>query len=458
MWRFFAMVLAVISGGRQCSLAAEVMPPNVVFIVSDDHGWTDYSFLGHKQVETPHLDRLAAQSLVFRRGYVPSSLCCPSLASLITGRYPHQHKITGNDPPELNGAGVEKAAKDKAFRDGREVMNRNLETVATLPNLLTQRGYLSLQTGKWWQGDFRRGGFTHGMTKGQRHGDEGLDIGRKTMQPIGDFLTAAREQKRPFFVWYAPMMPHDPHTPPQRLLDKYKAKTDSLPVAKYWAMIEWFDETCGDLLKRLDEQGLAENTIVVYVTDNGWIQKHDGNGFAPKNKLSPYNFGVQTPIMIRWPGRVSPKMSEELASSLDIVPTILDAVGISRPDGLPGLNLLDEQVVSRRKTVFGECYTHTLLDLHDPAKNLLWRWTVEGRWRLIVPRTHQATGALAEIPEDTRLTSELRRTLTAAKPELYDILADPLEEKNLADEHPDVVAGLLAKLNAWWTPVIRELK
>ena len=98
MWRFLAMVLAVISGGRQCSLAAEVVPPNVVFIVSDDHGWTDYSFLGHKQVETPHLDRLAAQSLVFRRGYVPSSLCCPSLASLITGRHTieaHRELLTG---------------------------------------------------------------------------------------------------------------------------------------------------------------------------------------------------------------------------------------------------------------------------------------------------------------------------------------------------------------------------
>src|SRR5689334_19258202 len=68
--------------------------PNVVLIISDDQGWTDYSFMGHSHVRTPHLDRLAAQSLVFRRGYVPSSLCCPSLASLITGQYPHQHKVT----------------------------------------------------------------------------------------------------------------------------------------------------------------------------------------------------------------------------------------------------------------------------------------------------------------------------------------------------------------------------
>ena len=102
--------------------------------------------------------------------------------------------------------------------------------------------------------------------------------------------------------------------------------------------------------------------------------------------------------------------------------------------------------------MFGECFTHTLIDLHEPAQSLLWRWTVEGRWRLIVPRTHRADGALAEIPEDARLTPALRRTLEIAKPELYDIQADPLEEHNVADQHPNVVQSLLGKLDAWWTP------
>src|SRR3954464_13739098 len=78
-------------------------PPNVVLIISDDHGWTDYGFMGHPEVKTPNLDRLAAQSLLFPRGYVPASLCCPSLASIVTGRYPHQHKIVSNDPPLPTG-------------------------------------------------------------------------------------------------------------------------------------------------------------------------------------------------------------------------------------------------------------------------------------------------------------------------------------------------------------------
>ena len=185
-------------------------------------------------------------------------------------------------------------------------MNRHLEAVPTLPRLLAQAGYVSLQTGKWWQGNYSRGGFTHGMTKGERHGDVGLDIGRKTMQPIYDFIATAEHDKKPFFVWYAPMMPHQPHNPPQRILDKYARVAPSLQVAKYWGMVEWFDETVGDLLKHLDEQKLSDNTIVVFVTDNGWITDPKTGSYAPKSKQSQYDGGVRTPIMIRWPGHVKP--------------------------------------------------------------------------------------------------------------------------------------------------------
>jgi uncharacterized sulfatase len=96
--------------------------PNVVLIVADDLAWTDYDFMGHPQIQTPHLDRLAAQSLAFPRGYVPSSLCCPSLASLITGLYPHQHIVTSNDPPLPPGMTAAQFQKSEAFRAGREVM------------------------------------------------------------------------------------------------------------------------------------------------------------------------------------------------------------------------------------------------------------------------------------------------------------------------------------------------
>ena len=403
-------------------------PPNVVLIVSDDQAWTDYGFMGHPHIQTPRLDRLARESLVFRRGYVTSSLCCPSLASLITGKYPHQHKITSNDPP----GGLKD--KDK-FAAGRETMSRFMDAQPTLPRLLTNAGYLTLQTGKWWQGDFTRGGFTHGMTKGQRHGDEGLDIGRKTMQPIYDFIAESRKNEQPFFVWYAPMLPHTPHNPPERLFDKYKSLTPSPHVARYWAMCEFFDETCGQLLDHLEEQKLADNTIVIYVTDNGWIQDPDKPQYGPKSKQSQYDGGLRTPIMVRWPNKVTPKSINTPISSLDILPTVLDAVGLKRPADLPGRNLLDEAAVAKRETIFGECFTHDSQDLQDPAASLRWRWLVYGDWKLIVPAKQNEKKEVVE---------------------LYDLKSDPLETRNVAESQSDRVATLRQSLDNWWNGVRAE--
>ena len=419
--------------------------PNIVMIVSDDQGWTDFGFMGHKHVKTPHLDKLASQSLLFRRGYVPSSLCSPSLASIISGKYPSKHKITGNDPAPANSP---------EFAKAREEMAKLIDGIPTLPRLLGRYGYLSFQSGKWWLGDFLRGGFTHGMTKGSRHGDDGLTIGRKSMTPIFEFIADAKKQERPFFVWYAPMMPHQPHNPPKRFLDKYQDKTPSEHVAKYWGMIEWFDETCGQLLDHLEKEGLAKNTIVVFVTDNGWIQLPGSQGFGERSKFSPYEMGHRTPIMIRWLDKAPARESAELASSIDFMPTLIKAVGGVVPADLPGIDLLDDAAVKGRKTIHGECYLHNILDLESPARNLLWRWTIDGHWKLIVPRTHGAKGELARIPAEPRLKGALKKSLESGAVELYDLATDPHEEKNLAAAHPERVAAILRKLDAHWTPTI----
>jgi uncharacterized sulfatase len=424
----------------KCSLVAMLLQwwplaaapaPNLVMIISDDHAWTDYGFMGHPYLRTPHLDRLARESLVFTRAYVPASLCCPSLASLITGRYPHQHKITSNDPPLPPGMTPAQFYKTPAFQEGREVMNRHLESVPTLPRLLKERGYWCLQTGKWWQGDYTRGGFTHGMTRGGRHGDEGLDIGRKTMQPIYDFIARSRAEQRPFMVWYAPMMPHDPHTPPERLLEKYRPLTPSLHVARYWAMVEWLDETVGELLQYLDAQRLATNTLVVYLADNGWIQSEDNPRYAPKSKQSPYDGGLRTPLMLRWPGKIRPALRTTPVSSVDVLPTLVKLMQLPPMPDLPGIDLLDQRAVSRRPAIFGECHTHNAVDLHQPASSLRWRWVVAGDWKLIVPHP-------ANEPEGTL--------------ELYHLGRDPREQQNLASREPRRVARLQAMLDAWWRP------
>ena len=132
---------------------------------------------------------------------------------------------------------------------------------------MKEKGYISHQSGKWWQGHYSRGGFTHGMThgdptRGGRHGDVGLKIGREGMEPIFDFIKDAGD--KPFFIWYAPFLPHTPHNPPKRLFDKYASKVDSPHIARYYAMVEWFDETVGELVNHIDEKGLGKDTIFIY--------------------------------------------------------------------------------------------------------------------------------------------------------------------------------------------------
>ena len=411
--------------------------PNVVLIISDDQAWGDYGFMGHPHIQTPHLDRLASESLTFTRGYVPDSLCRPSLTTIVTGRYPHEHGIVGNDPPPPPGVDSKRAARrDPRYLGVRNKYIEHIDDETTLADFLHEaHGYVSHQSGKWWEGHYSRGGFTHGMThgdrtKGGRHGDEGLKIGRQGMQPVFEFIDESLDQQKPFFVYYAPFLPHTPHNPPERLLNKYKDKTPHLPIAKYWAMCEWFDETCGELLGYLDDKKIADNTIVLYVTDNGWINDEQASKYAPRSKRSQYEGGTRTPIMVRWTEKVQPKMdTTNLASSIDLVPTVLAATGIAIPENLSGINLLDEKAVEKRQAIFGEILEHDIVDMTDPIASLRYRWVINGDWKLIVPHKPQ-------VPD--------------GKLELFNLSEDPHENDNLAKENPDVVKRLRRQLNRWW--------
>jgi arylsulfatase A-like enzyme len=117
--------------------------PNVLYIISDDQAWTDYGFMGHPQIKTPHLDKLADESVLFERGYVPTSLCRPSLVTLINGQYAHKHGVTGNDPSSKYASGQMKQRKAKLIS--------YLDRFDTLPDLLGEKGHLSHQSGKWWE-------------------------------------------------------------------------------------------------------------------------------------------------------------------------------------------------------------------------------------------------------------------------------------------------------------------
>ena len=412
--------------------------PDIVFILSDDQAWSDYSFMGHAHIRTPHLDQLAEESLLFTRGYVPTSLCRPSLSTIISGLYAHQHGIVGNDPPLSSPpqAGRMRAYRTAAYQqDLEKFLKLHIDRMTTLPDRLKSLGYTSFQTGKWWEGNPSRGGFDEGMThgdfsRGGRHGDAGLEIGRQSMQPIEQFVRQSRRSQQPYFLWYAPFLPHTPHTPPDNLLAHYRASAPTESIAKYWAMCEWFDQTIGQLREVIRQHGRPENTLIVYICDNGWINLPDKSAYAPKSKRSPYDGGTRTPIMFHWPSHIAPQRDDEnLASSIDLVPSVMALLNVDADAGLPGINLTDADQVSVRDTLYGEIFEHDIQSMEDPLSSLRYRWIIQGFLKTIVPDLKQVPDGVVE---------------------LYDLQHDPTEEHNLAAQRPLDVKRLTAKLDAWW--------
>lgn len=400
-------------------------PPNIIWIIADDQAYGDFGFMGHDIIKTPNLDKLAAESAVFPNGYVPSSLCRASLATLITGKYAFDHGICFNDPPE----GI---AHADTFRF--------LQMQTPVPMELKQQGYRSLQTGKFWEGVYTNGGFTDGMTQGRRHGDEGLKIGRVTMKPIDTFIGSGGED--PFFIWFAPYLPHAPFDASERFRQPYEGLGLDSRTLGYYANIAWLDETVGQLMDLLEKHDAMDNTVIMFVVDNGWAVKEAGatykdlNGrilpFHRRSKQSPYENGVRTPIMVKWPGRIEPGRYDNLVSSIDFYPTTLAMAQMDQRPELPGLNLLPflkKQATLAPRTVFGEIYLHSSIELDNPGINMTHRWARKGDWKLIV------------------------NDYDEGKAELYNLRDDPAEKNNLAIDPAQAsrVAGMRAEIEAWWS-------
>lgn len=416
--------------------AAETRP-NIILIISDDHGFPDYGFMGSKVAQTPNLDRMASQSLLYTRGYT-MPLCSPSLACLLTGKLPHQNGIIGNDLEDNNTTATpETKGKGKARKPARDPLAKQLlGNSLVLPKALAGAGYLSFQTGKLWNVTYKDVGFTSGMTDtAGRHGDGGLVIGRQGMQPIFDFIDSTQKEKKPFFIWHAPMMPHLPHNPPEQLLAHFQGKGLTPAAEKYYAMVEWFDQTCGELDNYLAKNNLSDNTVILYIADNGW--NADGQGPEARSKLTPYELGIRTPMFVRWPAKVKPLRDDEtLASIIDFAPSILKMAGAKAPSDLPGIDLLDRTAMTARKSIFVESYTHNIADLAAPAKSLLAQVIVDGWHKLLIP-------------------GDAKPSKGSAAPnglELFDLKSDPLEKTNIAASKPDEVKRLQAIQQSAWKP------
>ncbi|MFC7338782.1 sulfatase [Haloferula chungangensis] len=404
--------------------SAHAERPNIVFLLSDDQSYGDYGFMGHPHIKTPNIDRLAAAGVVYERGYVTAPLCRPSLASMATGLYPHQTGIRGNDP-----VGYKESSKEKQI-EMRAHMTSPMASMPSFIKSLKEGGYATLQTGKWWEGDPLDHGFTDAMThgdpsKGGRHGDKGLDIGRKTMEPIYDFIDQSKADEKPFLIWYGVFLPHSPHNAPDRLFNKYKDIAPNEPTARYWANVEWLDEGCGQIVDYLKKEGLYENTIFIYTCDNGWVQNPNKLNASIRSKREPVEAGIRTPIFITQEGTIKPlRDSETLASNIDIAPTILKACGIEPPKAMSGLDLRETAALKKRDRVFVDVYEHDSdLDKLDDLKDGLVAHVVIDSWDKL--------------------------TATLSGNELYDLKTDPDDRRNIAAKNPEKVARLSKLIDEW---------
>lgn len=456
--RFVLALACVLLCGVSGWAAAQ---PNIVLIISDDHNWRDYSFTGTSSVLdradnpvqplTPNIDSLFSQGIAFNSSYCPVGVCRPSLASLYTGLNPVQSDITGNDGYTLTGTNYSRSAPTS---DLNNILRRNIELNATLPRLLGEQGYLSLQTGKWWEGDYQRAGFTHGLTTdGSRHigaGDNNT-IGRlagSIESRIGGFVDEALAADKPFFVSYAPLLPHSPHDAAPSFMARYNDLVTAGEItqaeAKYLAMVDWFDSTVGELRTTIQDRGVDNDTLYVYVTDNGYLAGGAAHLGASGAKRTPFDDGVRTPIMFYQPGQIEDGSSiadklnsSAMASSLDIMPTLLALTGVAAPETLQGIDLFSQE----RHRVFGDTYGSQQVVLHDgeyrigtPEDTRTSRFMIEGQWKIIL--TDSTTD-----PFDPDLGDAVQ---------LYNLALDPGEKNNLAGAEAQRVTQMTTTLETWW--------
>lgn len=456
-------------------------PPNVILIVADDLGYNDISTFGGGvaggRLQTPHIDALAAQGAVFNQSYSGSSTCAPSRAMLMTGRYPRRTGFAFTPMPPSMGRVVTAIADemDRTLPDALynpavaankppyERQGLPAEEV-TLAESLQSRGYHTVHIGKWHLGR------THGMAAHEQGFDESLlmasglylpedhpDVinARVNFDPIDQFLWSAltyansynsgdedrfepggyltdywtdesvkvikANRHRPFFLYLAHW---GIHTPLQATKADYEAVGDIQPhrLRVYAAMTRALDRSVGRVMAALEEEGLADNTIVIFTSDNGgagYIGLTDVNAPFRGWKITHFEGGIRVPLFIRWGSQIPAGVKIDTpVAHIDVLPTVLAAVNESLPHSreIDGENLLplitggpDAQRDWGRETLFWSAGHNRIVRHRD--------------WKLQV----------------------------AARPEkqwLFNLAEDPTEQRNLAPERPGKVAELIALLDA----------
>jgi|SRR5687767_5977480 len=419
--------------------------PNIIFIISDDHRWDVLGTAGNRHVKTPVLDRLAREGLYFRQATIHVSQCAPSRATLLTGLAPHQSGYYANNFVRKD---LEWAVKFP---------------VPTMPELMQRAGYNTVLVGKWHVApDPWLSGFSDIRTwlpeAGASYRDSRLAKGRSRSTEVVngftndvfandaiEFLKSDDAKKKPFLLWVASTIPHAPYAPnPSHIEDLYddigsdahppalppNTKLDlalegdsasSIGVAKYYEAVSHLDEIVGRILTTVEQERLADNTVLIFLGDNGLMAGSRG----VRGKVVPWEESVRVPMLIKLPKAVAKGTSEVPASSLDVPVTILELAGLKKPLSWPGRSLLPVLNSNR-----GHGIDHAVSEWADTESQF---------------RNH--THRLIRTP-----LYKLIRWDGADEPdELYDLVADPSETTNIADR-PTMRAvrnRLTRQLMAW---------
>ncbi|MEJ7768242.1 MAG: sulfatase [Chitinophagaceae bacterium] len=439
----FLSILSYNCASSQTSTATN--KPNIILIVADDLGWKDVGFMGSKFYETPNLDALAKQSLLFTNAYTAAANCAPSRACLFTGMNTPRHGIYTVGTSERG---------DEASRKLIPIKNTDIlaDNFFTLSEALQQAGYYTANIGKWHIGedpktqgfDFNVGGTHQGNPPSYfapyripaiKDGPDGEYLTDRLTTEAVSFLK--ENSKKQFFLYLPYYAVHTPLQVPQVLKEKYekKLKTPGQKHATYAGMIESLDTNIGRILHQLDELNLSKNTIVIFTSDNGGIRNISHQDPLRAGKGSYYEGGIRVPLIIRWPGKVTKGSKTDVpVTNLDFYPTILDILSIkpvnAKLDGISFLPVLKGGTLAERPLywhfpIYLQAYDSDSDDGRDPVFRTRPGAAVRlGDWKL------------HEYYEDDAI-------------ELYNLKDDVSERNNLASKNSAMVKKLHDKLINW---------
>ncbi|MEM7383709.1 MAG: sulfatase [Verrucomicrobiota bacterium] len=427
-------------------------PPNVILFLVDDLGWKDTGCQGSDYYKTPHIDRLAADGVRFTDFYATCALCTPTRASLLTGKYPARLLMTQWLP-----AGRWSPKKDR-MREGRFLRSLPLEDF-TLAETLREAGYQTWHVGKWHLGgppfslpaqhgfDVNVGGSEHGAPGSYFFPYKGKWTVPTTGQPVlkqtlpdgkeGEYLTdrlteeaialMRNRKEKPFFLHFAYYAVHTPLQAKKKMMSRYEAvaKADRQGKPAYAAMVESVDQSIGRVVETLEELGLAENTLILFTSDNGGFAGATNHAPLRANKGSHYEGGIRVPLIVKGSGVTDVgAVTHVPAITNDLYPTILEMAGLPlRPnqhlDGTSLAPLLKSGNPVDRLALFWH-YPHYNRHPQSAPVSVMRR----GRWKLI-------------------------ESLESGGVELFDLSQDLGETTNLAKKEVGRVARMRGELDRW---------